>query len=81
VVRSGEDARLPLHIHRTSGADGNEVETAWSTHTFQNVYREMFMQVCVDVPSIGDFRVLTDAEIRFFYNGLRGRLKHATKPR
>ncbi len=41
----------------------------------------MLIQICLDYPSLGDFRVLTDAEIRFFYDGIRTRLKHLTKPK
>jgi hypothetical protein len=41
----------------------------------------MFMQVCLDCPNLGDFRALTDSEIRFFYNVLRGRLHLLTKPK
>jgi hypothetical protein len=49
-------------------------------HTFEPVYREMLLQVCLDYQGgIGDFRSLTDAEIRFFYNGLRPTLKQRTK--
>lgn len=40
----------------------------------------MLIQVCLDYQgAIGDFRVLTDAEIRFFYNGIRSALKQRTK--
>jgi hypothetical protein len=43
------------------------------------VYREMLLQACLDYPGIGDFRVLTDAELRFFYNGIRQNLQQRTK--
>lgn len=39
----------------------------------------MLLQVCLDYPGVGDFRVLTDAELRFFYNGIRPSLKMRTK--
>lgn len=39
----------------------------------------MLLQACLDYPGVGDFRVLTDAELRFFYNGLRPTLKQRTK--
>lgn len=81
LVRHGDDAQLPLHFERVRDADGQEVEITRSTHNFANVYREMLLQICSEYPALGDFRVLTDAEIRFFYDGLRGRLKHITKPR
>lgn len=41
----------------------------------------MFAQVCLDCPNLGDVRALTDAEIRYFYNVLRGRLQLLTKPK
>jgi hypothetical protein len=39
----------------------------------------MLLQVVIDVPGIGDWRLLTDNEIRFFYNALRHTLQARTK--
>ena len=49
------------------------------SHTFYNVYTEMFLQILRDYPSLPDVRTLKAHEIRFFYNGLRGELKEHTK--
>jgi hypothetical protein len=45
------------------------------------VYGEMLLQICRDYPGLPDPRTLTACEIRFFYEGLRGELRHATKPK
>ena len=50
-------------------------------HIFHRVYAEMLLQVCRDYPGISDQRTLRAHEIRFFYEGLRGELKHHTKPK
>lgn len=39
----------------------------------------MLLQVCLEYPGVGDFRLLTDSELRFFYNGIRKSLKQRTK--
>jgi hypothetical protein len=39
----------------------------------------MLLQIVNDVPGIGDWRKLTDNEIRFFYNALRRSLHQRTK--
>lgn len=49
-------------------------------HTRVNVYQEMLLQVLRDYNGLGDWRKLTEPEIRFFYEGIRGELKKATKP-
>jgi hypothetical protein len=41
----------------------------------------MLLQVCREYACLGDFRQLSFDEIRFFYDGMRGSLKHWTKPR
>jgi len=53
----------------------------YSENTYLTVHTEMLLQVCRDYHAIGDYRKLTASEIRFFYNGLRGELKEATKPK
>lgn len=50
-------------------------------HTRVNVYSEMLLQVVRDYPGIGDFRLLTEDEIEFFYDALRPELRKATKPK
>jgi len=40
----------------------------------------MLLQIMRDYPALGDWRELTAAEIRFFYDGLRAELKKATRP-
>jgi len=40
----------------------------------------MLRQICLDYSSLGDFRQLTAAEIRYFYNGIREIVKRRTKP-
>ena len=46
-----------------------------------NVYGEMLRQVCRDYAGLPDPRTLTNTEIRWFYEGLRGELRAHTKPR
>lgn len=60
------------------GADG---KLPRKEHTFGTVYREMFLQVCRDYPSLPDVRTITAGEIRFFYDGLRAELHEHTKPK
>jgi len=50
-------------------------------HTLIGVHTEMLFQICQDYASLPDIRTMTLSEIRFFYDGLRGSLKRATKPR
>jgi hypothetical protein len=54
-------------------------KTGACLHTAGNVYGEMLRQVCRDYSSLPDPRSLTDAEIVYFYNGLRPELQAATK--
>lgn len=48
-------------------------------HTRYNVYGEMLLQICRDYQGIGDFRKLSEIEIEFFYDGLRGELRKGTR--
>lgn len=50
------------------------------SHTYVNVYGEMFLQVLRDYSSLPDVRTLTATELRFLYDGLRPELKAHTKP-
>lgn len=45
------------------------------------VHREMLLQICMDYPGLPDPRTLTLAEIRFFYDGIRGQLRNTSKPK
>lgn len=49
-------------------------------HTFIPVYTEMFLQVCLDYPSV-DIRAIRAHEIRFLYEGIRSRLHEYSKPK
>ena len=55
-------------------------ETGLSMHLRMPVYLEILYQVARDYQSM-DPRTLSGAELRFFYNGLRGELKEHTKPK
>ena len=68
LVRHGADATLP--IDRESGESG---------HVRAPVYREMVLQICRTYSGLPDVRTLTDSQIRFFYNGIRGELHETTK--
>jgi len=57
-----------------------EIQLANGNHTRIGVYSEMLLQIMRDYPALGDWRELTAAEIRFFYDGLRAELKKATRP-
>ena len=50
-------------------------------HLREPVYTEMLLQICRDYAGLPDPRTLESAEIRFFYDGLRGELKQHTKPK
>ena len=50
-------------------------------HTKFNVYSEMMIQIARTYNGIPDVRTMTLEEIEFFYNGIRGELIQATKPR
>jgi len=50
------------------------------SHKFEDVHREMFIQVCRDYASLPTVENLKMHQIRFFYEGLREELKHTTKP-
>lgn len=39
----------------------------------------MFLQIVAEYPGLGDMRLLTDSEIRYFYNGIRRALQKRTK--
>jgi len=41
----------------------------------------MMLQVCHNYAGLPDFRTLKLSEIRLFYEGIRGELKRASKPR
>jgi len=49
-------------------------------HTALNVHTEMIYQICTDFNGLPDVRTLTAGEIRFFYDGLRARLRKDTAP-
>ena len=66
----GADARLP-----------NDAESGIVLHTLGAVYSTMLLQVSMDYPGVPDVRTLTMSDLRFFYEGLRGSLKHRTKPK
>jgi len=55
-------------------------ETGRSQNERIPVYREMLLQICRDYPGLPDPRTLTEAEIRFFYDGLRAELRDHTDP-
>lgn len=55
-------------------------DTGRQRHRLFPVYREMLLQICVDIPALPDPRTLRMSEIRFFYNGLRESLKKHTSP-
>jgi hypothetical protein len=60
---------------------GKDVKLPKNQHTRLNVYSEMLRQIINDYPSLGDWRLLEEHEIEFFYDGLRPAIKKATKPR
>lgn len=64
--------RTPLVRH------GQDEKHAKGGHTFLPVHTEMLYQVCRDYPGLPDPRTLRAFEIRFFYEGLRGELRHHT---
>ena len=59
----------------------NGTDAKLSSHTFQQVYTEMLLQITRDYPGLPDARTLRPHEIRFFYSGLREELKEHTKPK
>ncbi len=69
LVQWGEDLKLPR------GEDGE------ARHTVEAVYPVLVLQICSDYPGLPDVRTMTMTEIRFFYEGLRKRLKEGSKPR
>jgi hypothetical protein len=50
-------------------------------HVYDNVYREMLVQICRDYPGLPDPRTLRAHEIRFFYEPLRAELIEHSKPK
>jgi hypothetical protein len=49
------------------------------THTVDVVHGTMLVQICRTYHQLPDVRSLTLSEIRFWYDGIRGELKRATK--
>lgn len=68
LVRDGANAQIE-----------NDPETGAVLHCAELVYGEMMMSVAREYSAIPDVRTLTFGEIAYFYNGLRGDLKRATK--
>ena len=54
---------------------GGDVTLPSGKHTRLNVYREMLLQITRDYPGLGDWRLLEEHEIRFFYDALRPELR------
>ena len=50
-------------------------------HTRLSVYAHMLLQIMRDYKGLPDTRTLTSGEIRFLYEGLRGEIKEATRPK
>ncbi len=50
-------------------------------HTAVAVYREMMLQVMMDYSCLPNPARMTLADIVFFYDGRRGALRNATKPK
>jgi hypothetical protein len=73
-VRRGEDAFLPK-------LEQTPLREATAGHKLMPVYREMLLQICRDYAGLPDPRTLNMSEIRFFYEGVRGEIREATKPR
>ena len=61
--------------------DGKEIRLYGGKHTRTQVYSEMLLYVLASYNLGVDYRTLTEVEIEFFYDGLRGELIEATKPR
>ena len=66
-------ARTPLVRH------GVDEFLTRGRHRVVAVYSEMLLQVSREYPGLPDPRTMTLAEIRFFYNGLRGDLHSASQ--
>ena len=66
-------ARTPLVRH------GVDEYLTRGRHRIVAVYTEMLLQVSREYPGLPDPRTMTLAEIRFFYNGLRGELRRSTE--
>ena len=81
VVRAGADCyQLP------GGASVDSAQDAirWykgHEHSTAAVYGEMLLQIMMDYPALPDAFNLTLRQILFFYNGRRGSLKKATRPK
>lgn len=60
---------------------GRDPNTGEARHTMIPVYQEMLLTIVHEYPSLPDPRTLALAEIRFYYDGIRGALKDATRPR
>lgn len=69
LVRGGENTRALQHPE--TGAD--------LIPSAELVYGEMLLTVAREYSAIPDVRTLTFDELAYFYNGLRGDLKRATK--
>lgn len=68
-------------VRTTLVRNGNNKTLPKGQNTFDNVYTEMYLQICRDYSGIPDARTLEAHEIRFFYDGLRSELKEHTKPK
>lgn len=68
-------ARTPLVRH------GVDEFLTRGRHRVVAVYSEMLLQVSREYPGLPDPRTMTLAEIRFFYNGIRGDLRDISKRR
>ena len=60
---------------------GVDTRLPHGNHVRHAVYSEMLLQCVRDYAGLPDPRTLTGAELRFFYEGLRGELRETTKPR
>lgn len=64
---------------------GSDSELPWAphthsvTHTVAVVHGAMLVQICRTYHVLPDVRAMTMSEIRFWYDGIRGELKAATK--
>jgi hypothetical protein len=55
--------------------NGQDEKLPDGKHTYLNVYKLMFLQICRDYHSLPDPKQLKRNEIKFFYEGLRADLK------
>ena len=72
-MRGGADAFLEKTLpDPVTGAQEEQ-------HTQFQVYTEMLLNICIEYPGLPDPRTLSMDEIRFFYNGIRSRLRGGSK--